>query len=202
MTTLRQWVVIAVLVGAGLIAGHSLGKPQQPVNPESLVKSATVSLRLASGSHCSGTMIGPKALLSAAHCFTGDRLLTVNNTPVNVVTYQHDGQDHAVLTLDTAFPSYVSVRYDGLKQGESVFMYGNPTMLDLLRRGYVSGVSGENTLLMLTVSGGDSGAGVFTQDGRLVGVLSGYMLSASGLHFSTVRPFSGPIESWPLVVED
>jgi hypothetical protein len=202
MGTFRQWFLILLLAGSGAIAGLALSRPKEAPNPEDAVRAATVTLRLVSGGYCSGTMVGPKTLLSAAHCFTGDRLLTVNNVPVNVVTYQHDGQDHALLYLDTEFPDYVSISYDGVKQGDRVFMYGSPTIEGMLRRGYVSGEHGGNTLFVLPVSGGDSGAGIFTEDGRLVGVLSGYMLSQSGLQFSTAKPFSGPADTWPLVVED
>lgn len=196
----RQWFLILLLVGLGAIAGGCY-KPE-PVNHEARVKAAVVVLGFTGGGQCSGTMVSEYRLLSAAHCFQGGRLLTVNEIPVKVVSYQHDGNDHALLTLDTAFKAYVVVNWEGLKQGDRLFMYGNPTFKDILRRGYVTGADSQHMLMDMPVSGGDSGAGLFNENGELVGVLSGYMLSGSGFQLSLAKPFTGSPETWPLVLED
>lgn len=142
---------------------------------EDRVHAATTLLEFTGGGTCSGTMIAPKVLLSASHCFDDDStLLTVNHVPVNVEDIKRDGADHAWVTLDVSFPSYVQMGRP-LEQGDSVFIYGNPGgERDLLRRGYVVGIqSGGGIYLDARISHGDSGAGVFNKHGQLVGVISG-----------------------------
>ena len=148
-------------------------------------------------------MVGKRQLLSAAHCFEGSALLTVNQVPVNVVEYRHDGNDHALLTLDTDFPTYTPMNMGGMVQGASVFMYGNPNDIhDLLRRGYVVGGDAERTLLDMNVSHGDSGAGVFNDKGELVGVITGFGQFSSGMRLALVMPFTKPVSEWAVVIEE
>ena len=174
----------------------------QTIDHESAAKASVAVLGFTDGV-CSGTLIAPNKVLSASHCFQGGRLLTVNMVPVNVVTYQHDGKDHALLTLDTTFPSYAPINYGGMAQGERVFMYGNPSgQNDMLRRGYVAGSVAQGTLLDLPVSQGDSGAAIFNERGEVVGVLTGYTELQSGMQLAAVYPFTSPHEGWPIAIED
>lgn len=176
-----------------------------PVAPEVTAKASVAVLGFTDGT-CSGTFVAPNKILSAAHCFESGRLLTVNQTPVEVIRYQVDGMDHAVVTLgeslsDMTRQAYVA--YDAMPQGAAVFMYGNPRGLtDVLRRGYVAGEAPLGILLDLPVSGGDSGAGVFNSEGRLVGVVSGYAQLDSGVQLAVVRPFTSEFPRWPEQVED
>lgn len=175
----------------------------QTINHEQSAKASVVVLGLTGEGSCSGTMVGPRTLLSAAHCFEGSALLTVNMVPVNVVEYRHDGLDHALVTLDTDFPAHTPLNTGGMVQGASVFMYGNPNNInDLLRRGYVVGGDAERTLLDMNVSHGDSGAGVFNDKGELVGVITGFGQFSSGMRLALVLPFTKPVSEWALVVEE
>ena len=184
------WLSLLILAGC------------QTINPEQSAKSSVAVLGFTDGM-CSGTLVGPNKLLSASHCFQGGRLLTVNMVPVNVVQYQHDGKDHALITLDTTFPSHARVNFGGMAQGERVFMYGNPSgQADMLRRGYVAGTVAQGTMLDLPVSQGDSGAAIFNERGEVVGVLTGYTELQSGMQLAAVHPFTGSFESWPIVIED
>ena len=172
------------------------------INHEQSAKASAAILGFTDGS-CSGTIIAPDKVLSASHCFQGGRLLTVNMVPVNVITYQHDGSDHAVVTLDTTFPSFAPINYGGMAQGERVFMYGNPSgQADMLRRGYVSGSVGLGTLLDLPVSQGDSGAAIFNERGEVVGVLTGFARLQSGMQLAVVHPFTSEHSGWPIQIED
>lgn len=174
----------------------------QTIDHESVAKASVAVLGLTDGT-CSGTLVAPNKVLSAAHCFQSGRLLTVNMVPVNVIQYQHDGKDHALLTLDTSFPSHAPVNFDGMTQGEQVFLYGNPSgLLDMLRRGYVAGQASQGALLDMDVSQGDSGAGVFNRQGQVVGVITGYTQLQSGMRLTIVYPFTGPFEGWAIQIED
>ena len=174
----------------------------QTIDHESVAKASVAVLGLTDGT-CSGTLVAHNQVLSASHCFQSGRLLTVNQVPVNVIQYQHDGKDHALLTLDTTFPSYAPVNFGGMAQGERVFMYGNPSgQNDMLRRGYVAGTVAQGTLLDLPVSQGDSGAAIFNERGEVVGVLTGYTQLQSGMQLAAVHPFTSPFEGWAIQLED
>lgn len=155
------------------VAGCTALVPRE--RAEERVHAATVLLEFTEGGVCSGTMIAPTVLLSAAHCFDdGSTLLAVNRIPVNVESVKRDGADHIWVVLDTAFADFAEVGPEP-KQGDEVFIYGNPGgEFDLLRRGYVVGTSNGGMIYLDTrISHGDSGAGVFNRQGQLVGVISG-----------------------------
>ena len=61
------------------------------------------AVRLAMGDGvCSGTIIGPHAILSATHCFDGSSV-AVNGRPVRVMRRLDDGSDHTILLTDKTF---------------------------------------------------------------------------------------------------
>jgi hypothetical protein len=186
------WLSLLILTGC-----------QTPsINHESAAKASAALLGFTDGT-CSGTLVGPDKLLSASHCFQGGRLLTVNQVPVNVIQYQHDGKDHALLTLDATFPSHAPVNFGGMGQGERVFLYGNPSgLVDMLRRGYVAGTVAQGTLLDIAISQGDSGAAVFNDQGQVVGVITGYTQLQSGMRLAIVHPFTSDFNGWPIQIED
>jgi hypothetical protein len=182
-----KWPLILLIAGAVAMAGFA------PAPVEERAKRSTVHLGLTDG-NCSGTSIGPKLILSATHCFTTGHLLTVNGQPVNVESFRDDGADHRILVLDTDFPPHARMGQTP-KQGDEVFMYGNPAgMHDLLRRGYVSGQSDRGYLLDLMVGGGDSGAAVFNERGEVIGMIHGYG-AQDAFHVGLMIPFAEG--EWP-----
>lgn len=153
-------------------------------------KDATALLGFEGGGTCSGTMIAPRILLTASHCFNGIQpLATVNDRPVVVVSIRHDGADHALLVLDQDFPAWAKVG-PAPQQGDEVYFYGNPSNLrDLLRRGVIAGQNEQFIFADITVGHGDSGAGVFNRRGELVAVVSGYG-SHRAFHMGLFRPIA------------
>lgn len=178
----RVLLIAALALG---IANH-IPKP----DPEARVKQAVGLLTFTGGGSCSGTFIGPGLLLTASHCFReGDWLLTVNNQPVNVESIRHDGADHALVVVDYENP-YWAETSPNLAQGQPVFMYGNPAnKRDLFRRGYISGWDGQQIYVDMMIGHGDSGAGVFDDQGRLIGVVTGYGALAA-FHIGVMRPIA------------
>lgn len=185
MTTTRQWLTILLLFSAGVLAGCYVPSP----NYAAIVKPHAVILGFSGGGVCSGTIVGPRELLTASHCFDSAVLITVNDEPVTVITFRTDGADHTLLTLDKRFEKWAKVSKSPMAQGDSLFMYGNPRGgRDFYRRGYVIAVQ-EFAILDMMVGEGDSGAAVFNERGEVVGVLSAYGLNGH-MKVALVRPFA------------
>ena len=159
-------------------------------SPEQFVKPTTALIAITGDITCSGTMVGPRTLLTASHCFTGlAELLTINGEPAVAIKFTEDGEDHSWLLLAEGDRPYAQMG-PAPKQGDRVFIHGNPGPLtDMLRHGVVAGYSDSLLLISLEVSGGDSGAGVFNRRGEVVGVITGYKLFSSGMRLAVVRPF-------------
>jgi hypothetical protein len=138
----------------------------------------TLHLSMDTGS-CSGTAIGPHAILSASHCFAGMQSLSVNGVPVVVADAISDGHDHTILIVDQTFLNWAQIG-PAPAQGDQVFILGNPGELtDLYRGGHMSGsaVDGNTRVSLYDLQDfpGDSGSGIFDEQGRLVGVISIFM---------------------------
>jgi hypothetical protein len=142
---------------------------------------------------CSATAVGPHVILTATHCekdhYSDQEIngLMVDKTAVKMVKRVRDGRDHTLLFLSgITFTEYATIVQYKLGIGDEVSYYGNPARLrDLFRKGYVSHVETEkdgNVLYLLDINGffGDSGAGIFDQDGRLVLVISGGVADGDG----------------------
>jgi len=145
--------------------------------PRHAVKEAAVRLELVGLGTCSGTIIGPHAILSAAHCFAEPAPIKVNGVLVKVVKEIDDDADHSILIVDQTY-TYWAQRVAAPVQGEAVQLWGNPDgKTDWYRRGYVVGSDKDENgkpVLVYDVNGffGDSGSGVFDVDGNLVAVTS------------------------------
>jgi hypothetical protein len=107
---------------------------------------------------------------------------------------QRDQFDAVWITIDTDFPHHAPQASKRLRQGDAVFIYGNPNAeFDLLRRGYVTGISREGSVLLdMRNSHGDSGSGVFNERGEVAGVISsGYPFTMMLL--TAIWPFGEPV---------
>jgi len=126
------------------------------------------------GGICSGTAIGPDEVLTATHCLS-NRLVKINDEPVNLLESRQIGPDMIVIRVDRRFPSWAKWADRKPKQGDPIYYWGNPSgMPDIVRYGYIAGFLDGQILVDVEVGKGDSGAAVFDRDGRVIGVVSGY----------------------------
>lgn len=163
-------IAAAFLFLAFLVAGCAT-----PMSAVERAHQSTLRLTMDDGG-CSGTAIGPHAILSATHCFLGAHSLEINGEPVVVTGAISDGNDHTIVFVDRTFADFAT-RGPAPAQADPVFILGNPGgFRDLYRAGRVAGTSVNGkvryTVYDLNDFFGDSGSGIFNEQGRLVGVIS------------------------------
>jgi V8-like Glu-specific endopeptidase len=159
--------------------------------------------------HCSGTAIGPHALLTAQHCFHDSNLvrLDADKDPIVIKAAFLDGNDHVIYMLDHDFKDYVDIDQRALITNEPVHIWGAPgDNTDVFRIGYFQkleteearnekgervegGIDRHLLVFILPVYPGDSGSGVFDAAGNIISVVSMSDTSADtynyALDFST-----------------
>lgn len=158
--------ILAVLLCVGLAGCTSFGT----------VRESALHITI-DDSSCSATVVGPHAILSAAHCFDWPYHLTIYGQPVAVKSAMLDGNDHIILIVESVTFSRWVERGNLPKMGESVTILGNPgDMTQQFRHGYVAGQMasprGLADMFDLRIWFGDSGAGIFDSHNDLVGVVS------------------------------
>jgi len=138
-------------------------------------RNAAVLLSMDDGT-CSGTKIGPHAILTAEHCLSGTQHLSVDNVPVEVLGVTLDGHDHAIVRVTATFGQWARVD-PYVYQGQEIFNLGNPGELrDMFRHGWVAGeqVIDGKLIYLLDFNGffGDSGSAIFDDQGEVIAVTS------------------------------
>jgi serine protease Do len=136
------------------------------------------------GGHGSGSHIGSRLILTAAHVVDGQTSLEIEThdgkkMPAKVL-WVSKAFDVAVITYEGELLPSAQIACAPLKQGDAVTVYGNPGEVRFAKfNGFVSTAAGERAIWkvahVLDVTGmpGVSGGGVFSMSGKLVGILVG-----------------------------
>ena len=133
--------------------------------------------------HCSGTAIGPHAILTAQHCFKDSTLIRIDadTKPTKILAALIDGNDHVIYIVEHDFTTWASLAQRSLVDGEHVFMWGAPGKnTDVYRVGYYVWLAPEPDIdkhfmfqhFILPTFPGDSGSGIFDESGNVVAVVS------------------------------
>lgn len=140
---------------------------------------------------CSATIVAPKTILSASHCFRSiGKQILIGEQEVTIERIYSDGNDHALVVISGLTFSTPSSFGKAPVQGDKIHYWGNPFGFDmLLRRGYITGFDDRKTLIDVNGYKGDSGAGVFDQDGNLVAVIS-YITIVDSFSLMGAFPFN------------
>lgn len=164
---------LAALLFTLLIAGCSEARP--------VVDPSEFALRLFAtngdkGIVCSATAVGPHEIETAAHCLQF-RLQTISNPTGGVgsptiVASRATGVDRVRVTLSgVTFAKWA--KPGKAKQGERVRFWGQPLGFPFVyREGHVAAVYADGFVVDATTCHGDSGSGLFSDAGELVGIVS------------------------------
>ena len=187
-------LTIALVLATALCLGLSLRRTpkQNPITPE---RRATHMLSYYAdksdepSAFCTGTIVGPHALLTAMHCDTGDITIISLDLSVrkyNIIGIIYDGRDHVIYHLDgPAFKNIVTIHEREAVLGESVTSYGDGHR-DFPQHTYFGKVivddNGGDTsevdladgvrCFSIPVVPGDSGSAVYGADGSIVAVVT------------------------------
>lgn len=192
-----------LLLGAAVlllgIANLSLAQGPNFIEPASGASYHIAQITAVEAHLCSATAIGPQALLTATHCELSTDALFIQGEDgqavreLSVIKRIRDGNDHTIMFVSGGtFPSFSAVEFDYQFQiGENIFIIGNPaTFKQLVRKGCIAGLGqGESSSIMdqpllevfldLRVGEGDSGAAVYNNIGKVIGVVTGIEVRGS-----------------------
>lgn len=125
---------------------------------------------------CSGTAVGPHAILTATHCLDY-KTLVVRGHNVVVQKRMDDGNDHTILIVAQSFKRWS--RFGAVPaRGESVYVIGSPGGLPgIYSSGNDAGTSTDDGgrmvyLFNLPTWFGDSGAAIYGSNGGIVATVS------------------------------
>jgi len=181
-------LLLLLLAASGEAHSPAVPEWEWPAQPEQ------VELHLAfNDGVCSGTAIGPHAILTAAHCFEkGTEILGVNAYPAHEVGKRiADNNEHVIFFVNVTFARWAELRAGArMIAGQRVRMIGHPkgVLWSIHREGVVGGdvvfddcttfIPGRKqcvvTLFDMNTAKGDSGAAIFDEAGRIVGVNTGW----------------------------
>lgn len=150
---------------------------------------------------CSGTIVAANLVLTAVHCLPGPNgeikvVMRNGETRTGKTVWQHSAFDAGLIAFDgPKAKTFVEIDCKPMEWGEPVQWIGNPSAL---RWNYGAGfVSQEETVIHprtgedtgfvvvhANFNPGDSGAGLISEDGRLRGVVSAFLVTQLGFSAS------------------
>jgi hypothetical protein len=169
VTAIRALVAGFLLAMSGVVIAGNVGLRRTEAN----VHEFTLLVEFIEGGHCSATKVGRSTILLAAHCLSpGMTAVLIEKTPVAITAIDEGPGDQARLTLRAEFKRWAFIGRPP-KQGDEVFMFGNPAHhRDQLRRGYIAGTRDDGLITaMLPLWKGDSGSAVFNDRGQIVALV-------------------------------
>jgi uncharacterized protein Usg len=142
------------------------------------------------GATCSGTIVAPSAILSAAHCFKEEAdpiaklfgvpttqappptSMLVDGYKVYIEAITYDDADHALVKVIFVFKDHATLgKFPTV--GSRICYWGNAAkQSDTYREGYVTSFKHGDMIMDINGFFGDSGAGIFDASGKVVGVMS------------------------------
>lgn len=151
-----------------LLLGGCGGCASTPTHGD--LRAHTLRLEFAEGL-CSGTAIGRDLILSAKHCFDSP-LRMIDGRAARVVSSVAETKDTVVVRVSVTFDKWAK-RGPRPIQGDKVRFWGNPQGVpDVYREAIVARAYTDGLILQTMVCGGDSGAGLWDERGRVVGIVS------------------------------
>lgn len=131
---------------------------------------------------CSGTIVGPHAILTAQHCFLNTNLVRLDEEiqPTVISSALLDGNDHVIYTVNRTFEQWSGMDENVLTVGTKVHYWGNPGQPSVYGEGYLKELAPFPDLdptfvfqhFTMRVLHGDSGSGLFNDAGQIVAVIS------------------------------
>lgn len=123
---------------------------------------------------CSATSIGTHTILTAKHCFTsGGKLVSIDGTKVQQGKLTELATDAVSVEVSGITFTHIAKIGGRPLQGDRVRWFGSPGgVTDLFRTGYIVRSWTDELMLDAQIFGGDSGAGLFDDEGRLIAVVT------------------------------
>lgn len=177
-------VLLALTPHLPRLLGDELVTPQSLVQAK--VKPAThviSTATLTEEANCSATAIARHALLTASHCEAPSDYVSIDGVPgYRIDGVIRDNNDHSILLIrGIEFKDFIPLGSRELRDSEPVFIWGNPSLNGaiFIRQLHQGKYRGSHVIKgrLVDVLGfqsyhGDSGSGVFTSAGELLGVVS------------------------------
>ena len=181
---------------AALLLIFLAGCSDAPARDISVIQGTAVRLEFEKNGVCSGTAVGRDLVLTAEHCFEGERLVRINGKEAYALRMVKDGKDHVLVKVSMTFKSWAPMG-KAPKQGDKVRWIGNPAgEPNVYREGYVSRVEKNSVLVDAQVWKGDSGAGLFNDKGEVIGVVSAMVGASSSFVLAYAYPLEFTAKQW------
>lgn len=160
------------------------------------VEQYTYRIGTQDGGLCSATAVGRDTLLTAAHCVSRtDTHVYLGGERVTVLRIEIDSRDHALLRIQRRLPVWTQ-RGPSPKKSERVQFFGNVDSFDqIYRSGTFAGWYQGALVFDMTCGKGDSGAGIFNEQGQLIGVVSAVYVGPI-IRLCVAYPFAFTAQQW------